>query len=207
MYKASASPLAEPVAEASAKTQSHMMLSSDRWDAKEDIVSWQDRMIASGKMYRPNVTSASIDVNHLQSRGVFDFSLSSIACGVLIGGTDTYVERRDYFCNTMISADNTMYRTFGVIFQEEESIIMEIALGLGNYFTNEFIANTACFNLFDALERSCPSGGGATATVNISFDNGENVSGSMESLHYELDNGAQCPANPLETQYCELRRL
>lgn len=204
----SASPIAEPAVETAAKSQSSAMLFSDRRHPTEDFIAWQDRMIAAGKMYRPITTSTTSGVGHLQGRGVFDWSLQDVACGVHIGGTDSYEERKNYFCQRMITLNNRAFEFFGITFQGTDSIVMDISLGLGNYFTNEFIANTVCYAFFDGLERECPgSSGGGTATLNVSFDNGDRATGSIENQNYELDNGATCPANPLETQYCEIRGL
>lgn len=168
-------------------------------------MTWQDRMIAAGKMYRPNTTSVERRATLSTS-----WSLSNIACGFIVGEESEYDSNRDYLCNTMINTNTATFTELYLITQSEIcqdsqtcTAITSVGLGSAGWYTASLFGSI-CGDIFDELYNNCNGVSGGSASLAVSGSSGS-TSGSVENQFYEEDSGATCPANPLATESCTVR--
>lgn len=187
--------------------RSTLMVVSDNYDPSvEDLVTWQDRMIAAGKMYRPNVTS----IERVTADG-FSFSLNDMVCGVFVGGQANYKDNQHYLCETMRNLQSHTNRAMQIITQDELcegnracTAFTSISLQLAGWFVDGKIANH-CGQIFNEMYENCHGAVGGSANITVRKGDAH-TTGVITNQFYDDDPGATCPKNGLKNQYCKVRR-
>lgn len=177
---------------------------SENSAALEDLVAWQDSMIAKGKMYRPDNTT-SVDVTTLS--GV-TFSLKSIACGLVVGGVADYDNNKLYLCNTARNAADKTILGLRIITQAELcdhddcTAFTSLSLAAAGWFIDSRV-NDNCGQIFDELFDNC-HGEGGSAHVTMSKGSAK-TTGTIENQFFPEDRGATCPKIPVKHHICKVR--
>lgn len=181
------------------------MTAADRFSVSGlDYMSWANKMVDEGKMYWPNKTSYSV-IEATEASA--SYSLTNIACGVLVGSESSYDDGETVFCDfvaqyvsaTLMGADYILKD--GLCEDNEDcTMIVEIALGVAGGYLQDGVTSV-CPGIFAELYSSCNGAVGGSAQISLTDSSGTQT-GTVSAQFYDNDGGATCAANT-DTDICQ----